>query len=171
VIFEPVKFLFVVAMCQVSNLAVKLELGKILPKVSLVTKNVGLGMFSIISVMTTAKSGDEHLCRAAEQVDGEDDRFGPLEMKVGCYCYDQNCFGKESGIGCWWFVKLMSEKGNVPDEGEPGVSCFDCSICKCNCQATFRKASNIRFWMAYRRMRREASPSRWLSQKSKGEGD
>ncbi len=85
-------------------------------------------------------SGDERLCRAAE-ADGGDGRFEPLETKVGCYCFNQNCFGYESGIGCWWCVELATEKeGDVPDEIEPGVCRFDCSICKCNCQAAFEES-------------------------------
>ena len=43
-------------------------------------------------------SGDDHLCRAVE-ANGGDGVFEPVEMKVSCYCYFQNCFGDEAGIG------------------------------------------------------------------------
>ena len=46
-------------------------------------------------------AGDEHLQTAAEADDG-DGVFQPMETKVGCYCFGQNCYGDEDGIGCWW---------------------------------------------------------------------
>ena len=42
-------------------------------------------------------------------------------MKVGCYCYSQNCFGDEAGIGCWC-VELAMEKGDPVKEVEPRVT-------------------------------------------------
>ena len=44
-------------------------------------------------------SGDDRLRRAVA-ANGGDGVFEPVEMKVGCYCYSQNCFGGEAGIGC-----------------------------------------------------------------------
>ena len=46
-------------------------------------------------------AGDARLRTAAEALGG-DGIFQPMESKVGCYCFNQNCFGDESGIGCWW---------------------------------------------------------------------
>jgi hypothetical protein len=81
--------------------------------------------------------------QGSAEADGGDGRFEPLEIKVGHYCFDQKCYGDESGIRCWWCVKLATEKwGDVPDEIEPGVCRFNCSICKCNCQATFEESKH-----------------------------
>ena len=66
--------------------------------------------------------------------------FEPLETKVGCYCYSQNCFGDESGIGRWRCVELAMEKDDPIDKVEPGVCRYGCSICACACQATFEES-------------------------------
>ena len=70
-------------------------------------------------------AGDARLRTAAEALGG-DGIFQPMESEVGCYCFNQNCFGDKSGIGCWWCVELAMEKGIVPsDEVEPGVCRFE----------------------------------------------
>jgi hypothetical protein len=67
---------------------------------------------------------------------GGDDKFEATANKVGCYCYGQNCYSNDNGIGCWW----SRRKDNLPSiEVEPGVCLFHCPICKCNCQATFHE--------------------------------
>ncbi len=63
-------------------------------------------------------ANDAHL-RNAAGANGGDRKFVATENKVGCYCYDQKCFGEESGIGCSWCVELATEKSDVPDEVEP----------------------------------------------------
>ena len=100
----------------------------------------------------SVNSGDDHdrLRRAAKTNEG-DGVFVPLEMKVGCYCYSQNCFGDESGIGCWWCVELVCEKGNPVNDVEPGVCLFGCSICVCACQATFEESKRNQISNALRR--------------------
>jgi hypothetical protein len=64
---------------------------------------------------------------------GGDGIFVVAAMNVGCYCFGQNCFGKEEGIGCWWRVKLAQEKGNFLLEMElgvePGLCHFQCNMC------------------------------------------
>jgi hypothetical protein len=84
-------------------------------------------------------SGDDCPRRAAK-ANGGDGAFEPLEAKVGCYCNSQNRFGDESGIGCWWCVKLAMKKGDPIDKVEPGVCHYGCSICACACQATFEES-------------------------------
>ena len=54
-------------------------------------------------------SGDDHLRRAGE-ANGGDGVFEPVEMKVGCYCYSQNCVEDKARIGCWWCVELAMER-------------------------------------------------------------
>jgi hypothetical protein len=54
-------------------------------------------------------SGDDRLRRAGE-ANGGDGVFEPVEMKVGCYCYSQNCVGDKARIGCWWCVELAMER-------------------------------------------------------------
>ena len=72
--------------------------------------------------------------------------FEPVEMKVECYCYSQNCFGDEAGIGCCWCVELAMEKGDPVEEVEPGVCRFGCAICGCSCHATFElEGPQVRF--------------------------
>jgi hypothetical protein len=95
-------------------------------------------------------SGDDHLRRAAEANIG-DSVFQPVEMKVGCYCYSQNCFGDEAGIGCWWCVELAMEKGDPVEEVEPGVCRFGCAICGCSCQATFKESKRNQISNALRK--------------------
>jgi hypothetical protein len=59
-------------------------------------------------------------------------------MKVGCYCWGQNCFGDRDGIGCWKCNDLAMEEGELSaDAVEPGVCRFDCDVCRCSCQCTF----------------------------------
>jgi hypothetical protein len=113
-------------------------------------------------------SGNERLHRAAE-AEGGDGRFKPLETKVGCYCFDQNCFGDKSGIGCWWCVKLATEKGgDVPEEVEPGVCCLDCSICKCNCQATFKESKCNQISNGLRKNSEKGKPIQTAESKREG---
>jgi hypothetical protein len=81
--------------------------------------------------------------RATAEANGGDRKFVAKEKKVRCYCYNQNCFGDKSGIGCWWCVKLAMEKGDVLYEVEPGVCCFECNICRCACQATFDQSKHL----------------------------
>ena len=81
----------------------------------------------------------ESLLHRAAKANGGDGVFEPLETKVGCYCYSQNCFGDESGIGCSWCVELAMEKGDPVDKVEPGVCHYGCSICACACQAKFEE--------------------------------
>ena len=78
---------------------------------------------SIISV-------NNQRCRAAE-ANGVDGVFEPMEMKVGCYCYAQNCFGDKFGIGCWsgalsWQCR---KKSDSIEEVEPSICHFGCCIC------------------------------------------
>jgi hypothetical protein len=81
-------------------------------------------------------------CAAAES-NGGDGKFLAAEMKVGCYCLGQNCFGNKEGIKCWWCAKLTQEKGGFLLEVELGLEpclCrFECDMCLCNCQATFNE--------------------------------
>ena len=73
----------------------------------------------------------------AEANDG-DGKFEGMATKVGCYCYGQNCFGDEYGIGCWHCVDLAMTIGEVPAvEVDPGLCRFDCDICRCSCQVIF----------------------------------
>jgi hypothetical protein len=95
-------------------------------------------------------SGDDRLRRPAE-ANGGDGVFEPVEMKVGCYCYSQNCFGDEAGIGCWWCVELAMEKGDPVEEVEHGVCRFGCTICGCSCQATFEESKRNKISNALRR--------------------
>ncbi len=95
--------------------------------------------------------------------------FEPLEMKVGCYCYSQNCFGDESGIGCWWCVELACEKGNPITDVEPGVCRFSCSISACACQATFEESKRNQISNALRRNAEKGKMS-IKSSESKREG-
>ncbi len=37
---------------------------------------------------------------------------------------------------------MATEKGDVPDEVEPGVCCFECNICRCACQAMFDESKH-----------------------------
>ncbi len=53
-------------------------------------------------------SGDDCLRRAAEA--NGDGVFEPVEIKDECYCYSQNCFGDEAGIGCWSCIELDPQK-------------------------------------------------------------
>ncbi len=76
--------------------------------------------------------------REAAEANGGDGKFEAAEMKVGCYCWGQNCFGDRDGIGCWKCVDLAMEKGELSaDAVEPGVCRFDCDVCRCSCQCTF----------------------------------
>ncbi len=52
----------------------------------------------LLQSQESINSGDDCLCRAAEANEGHG-VFKPVEMKVGCYCYSQNCFGDKAGIG------------------------------------------------------------------------
>ncbi len=80
------------------------------------------------------------LLREEAEANGGDGKFEAAANKVGCYCYGQNCYGDDDGIGCWWCVELARRKDDLPSvEVEPGVCQFDCPICKCNCQATFHE--------------------------------
>jgi hypothetical protein len=111
-------------------------------------------------------SGDERLRRAAE-ADGGGGRFEPLETKVGCYCFNQNCFGDESRIGCWWCVELAMEKRDVPDEVEPGVCHFECNICRCACQAMFDESKRCQISNGIKK-KMELKPVELHQSKSKG---
>ncbi len=95
-------------------------------------------------------SGDDRLCRAVK-ANGRDGVFEPLEKKVGCYCISQNCFGDESGIGCWWCVELVMEKGDPIIKVEPDVCRYGCSICACACQATFKESNRSQISNALRK--------------------
>ena len=44
-------------------------------------------------------AADAWLREEAKANDG-DGKFEATATKVGCYCYGQNCFGDEYGIGC-----------------------------------------------------------------------
>jgi hypothetical protein len=113
-------------------------------------------------------SGHKHLLRAVK-ADGGDGRFEPLETKVGCYCFNQNCFGDKSGIGCWWCVELVTEKGgDIPDEIEPGVCHFDCRICKCNCQATFEEIKRNQILNGLRKNVEKGKPIKMAESKREG---
>ncbi len=68
-----------------------------------------------------------------------DGKFEAATTKVDCYCFEQNCFGNEEGIGCWRCVELAREKGDDPPEVEPGLCRFKCEVCLCSCQATFNE--------------------------------
>ena len=100
--------------------------------------------------LESINSGDDRLRRAAE-ANGGDGVFEPIQMKVGCYCFSQNCFGDESGIGCWRCVELACEKGDPVDDVEPGVCRFGCSICACSCQATFEESKRNQISNALRK--------------------
>jgi hypothetical protein len=95
-------------------------------------------------------SGDDRLCRAVK-ANGRDGVFEPLEKKVGCYCISQNCFGDESGIGCWWCVELVMEKGDPIIKVEPDICHYGCSICACACQATFKESNRSQISNALRK--------------------
>jgi len=80
------------------------------------------------------------LLRVGAETNGGDGKFEAMANKVGCYCFGQNCYGNDDGIGCWWCVVLARRKDDLPSvEVEPGVCQFNCHICKCNCQATFQE--------------------------------
>ncbi len=98
----------------------------------------------------SVNSGDDRLRRAAE-ANGGDGVFEPLETKVGCYCYSQNCFGDESGIGCWWCVELAMEKDDPINKVEPGICHYGCRICACACQATFEESKRNQISNALRK--------------------
>ena len=74
-------------------------------------------------------AADSRLREAAE-ANGGNGKFEATEMKVGCYCWGQNCFGDRDGIGCWKCVDLATEEGELSaDVAKPGVCRFDCDIC------------------------------------------
>jgi hypothetical protein len=80
------------------------------------------------------------LLRVGAETNGGDGKFEVTANKVGCYCFGQNCYGDDDGIGCWWCVVLARRKDDLPSvEVEKGVCQFDCHICKCNCQAIFQE--------------------------------
>jgi hypothetical protein len=82
-------------------------------------------------------AADARLCKAAK-ANGSNGKFEVTEMKVGCYCWGQNCFGDRDGIGCWKCVNLAMKEGELSaDAVETGVCCFDCNVCRCSCQAIF----------------------------------
>ncbi len=113
-------------------------------------------------------SGDECLRRAAEADEG-DCRFERLETKVGCYCFNQNCFGDESRIGCWWCVELVTEKGgDVPDEIEPGVCHFNCRICKCDRRVTFEESKHNQISNGLRKNAEKGKPIKMAESKREG---
>ena len=118
--------------------------------------------------LAAINSGDDRLRRAAE-ANGGDGVFEPMEMQVGCYCFSQNCFGDEAGIGCWWCVELAMQKGDSVDEVEPGVCRFGCAICGCSCQATFEESKRYQISNA---LRRNAEKAKKLAKtaESKSEG-
>ncbi len=95
-------------------------------------------------------SGDDRLRRAAEANRG-DGVFEPLETKVGCCCYSQNCFEDVSGIGCWWCAELAIEKGDPVNEVELGVCHYGCSIYACACQATIEESNRNQILNALRK--------------------
>jgi hypothetical protein len=69
------------------------------------------------------------LLRMGAETNGGDGKFESTANKVGCYCFGQNCYGNDDGIGCWWCVVLARRKDNLPSvEVEPGVCQFDCHI-------------------------------------------
>jgi hypothetical protein len=78
--------------------------------------------------------------REAAEANGGDGKFEATETKVGCYCWGQKCFGDKYGIGRWNCVNLAMKEGEFSaDVVETGVCCFNCNICRCNCQATFNE--------------------------------
>jgi hypothetical protein len=78
--------------------------------------------------------------RKASEANGGDEKFVATETKVGCYCYGQNCIGDKDGIGCWRCVDLAMKEGEfLADAVETGFCRFDCNICQCSCQATFKE--------------------------------
>jgi hypothetical protein len=80
--------------------------------------------------------------RAAAEANCGDGKFKGAVDKSGCYCFCQNCFGDENGIGCWHCFELASttKSDDAPSgEMEPGICWFDCDVCKCNCQVTFEE--------------------------------
>jgi hypothetical protein len=89
-------------------------------------------------------SSESEVLRAAASANDGNGKFDPPSNKSGCYCFCQNCFGDENGIGCWYCVELAMERG----PGVPGlrVCQFDCPICKCICQVIFEE--NKRYTIA-----------------------
>ena len=89
-------------------------------------------------------SSESEVLRAAASANDGNGKFDPPSNKSGCYCFGQNCFGNENGIGCWYCVELAMERG----PGVPGlrVCQFDCPICKCICQVIFEE--NKRYTIA-----------------------
>ncbi len=84
-------------------------------------------------------AADALLCKEAK-ANGGDGKLEAVVNKVGCYCFGQNCYGDDDGIGCWWCVDMARRKDDLPSvEVKPGVCQFDCPICKCNCQVTFHE--------------------------------
>jgi hypothetical protein len=85
------------------------------------------------------------LLREEAEANSGDGKFEAAVNKVGCYCFGQNCYGNDDGIGCWWCVEMVRRKDNLP---AVEVCQFDCPICKCNCQAIFHenKCQTIAKW-------------------------
>ena len=54
--------------------------------------------------------------RAVTEADGGDGGFEPAYTKIGCYCYEQNCFGNEDDIGCRWpRRRVMPQQRQSPE--------------------------------------------------------
>jgi len=67
------------------------------------------------------------LLRVGAETNGGNGKFEATANKVGCYCFGQNCYGDDDGIGCWWCVVLARRKDDLPSiEVELGVCQFDC---------------------------------------------
>ena len=61
----------------------------------------------------------------------------------GCYCYQFNCHGKSSGMGCHACVaKARSGEPFVPGI-MPGKCQWDCDLCNCTCGVAFQQHHRI----------------------------
>ena len=79
---------------------------------------------------------------AADAIDGGDGKIKGVVDKSGCYCFFQNCFGDEDGIGCWRCFELArttksDEDAQPSGEMAQGICRFECDVCRCDCQVTF----------------------------------
>ena len=61
----------------------------------------------------------------------------------GCYCYQFNCYGKSSGVGC--HACLEKARTGVPFVPGimPGKCQWDCELCNCTCSVAFQQHHRI----------------------------